>query len=165
MSIFRNHYSDLTYHDIIGFTINWIYRSPNPAVKISWNGKGESQCRAFATFCLQKILYLCANFFWKGGGIQVTKQHEDCCCFYRIFSSDIEHRVSLSSAFMSIHWHHKSGSQWQDKLWHYVFTSTSKKKKLMQKFPDNIILLNSYITMEKWIEQESIDCHYCENNE
>lgn len=38
MSVFRNHYSDLSYHNVIGFTINRIFRLPNP-VEFSWNGK------------------------------------------------------------------------------------------------------------------------------
>lgn len=127
MSVFRNHYSDLSYHNVIGFTINRIFRLPNP-VEFSWNGKwkgGGIKCRAFAS----KKCYIYLQFFLKGGGDkilvhQVAKQRKDCC-IYRIFSSDIKHtRMSLSSAFMSILWHHKSGSYLQDKLWQYVSTLT-----------------------------------------
>lgn len=69
MSVFRNHYSDLSYHNVIGFTINRIFRLPNP-VEFSSNGKwkrgGGYQMQGFR---FQEVLYL-STIFLKGGGIK-----------------------------------------------------------------------------------------------
>lgn len=106
MSVFRNHYSDLSYHNVIGFTINRIFRLPNP-VEFSSNRKWKRGGYQMQGFRFQEVLYL-STIFFEGGGDkilvhQVAKQRKDCCCIYRIFSSDIKHtRMSLSSAFMSI---------------------------------------------------------------
>lgn len=71
------------------------------------NGKGDIKCRAFATFCHQKVLLLCANFFLKRGGIKfrfikLQNSMRIVVVFTEFFSSDIEHRVSLSSKWVIV---------------------------------------------------------------
>lgn len=72
MSVFRNHYSDLSYHNIIGFTVNRIFRSPNP-VKYFWKGKwkrgGGNQMQGFCYILLSKSVTFIYNYFEGGNKI------------------------------------------------------------------------------------------------
>lgn len=72
MSVFRNHYSDLSYHNIIGFTLNRIFRSPNPVnifEKENGRGGGGNQMQGFCYILLSKSVTFIYNYFEGGNKI------------------------------------------------------------------------------------------------